>query len=258
MQQHLPNPANWKTRTALIVFTTLFSIAITAYLVMETISALQHGDGISAVVAGGLSLTFLSYAASIAAGRLRSKDHLAKLISRGTAFRPDPLAMWLVLLAIVGSAVSSGVFVIVTLVDYGDISLIPAGREVHTLFLMVCLLLISLIGVYTFATRGRSTYFQLSADGAEYADIVRTRSWTWDQVTNVSDTAPKKTRAHHPVVFVLDDNSVVVVHNVDGYAPSGAALYWMVRHYWLHPEDREELTDDRALARLRNEDFKPE
>ena len=42
------------------------------------------------------------------------------------------------------------------------------------------------------------------------------------------------------------------------YAPNGAALYWMVRHYWKHPEDRAELTDGRALERLRTEQFEAE
>jgi hypothetical protein len=46
--------------------------------------------------------------------------------------------------------------------------------------------------------------------------------------------------------------------NAGGLVPNGAALYWMIRHYWLHPENRIELTDGRALERLRNEDFEPE
>jgi hypothetical protein len=29
----------------------------------------------------------------------------------------------------------------------------------------------------------------------------------------------------------------------------------MVRHYWRHPDDRSELTDGRALERLRDEPF---
>lgn len=32
----------------------------------------------------------------------------------------------------------------------------------------------------------------------------------------------------------------------------------MARHYWRHPEDRNELTDGRALDRLRNDQFEPE
>ena len=32
----------------------------------------------------------------------------------------------------------------------------------------------------------------------------------------------------------------------------------MIRHYWKHPENRAELTDGRALERLRNEQFDPD
>jgi hypothetical protein len=45
---------------------------------------------------------------------------------------------------------------------------------------------------------------------------------------------------------------------IDGaylYVPNGAGLYWMVRHYWRHPEDRVELIDHRALERLRDGQF---
>ncbi|MFA7513234.1 MAG: hypothetical protein WCZ29_22390 [Mycolicibacterium vanbaalenii] len=36
----------------------------------------------------------------------------------------------------------------------------------------------------------------------------------------------------------------------DIYVPGGAGLYWLVRHYWKHPGDREELVDGRAPKRL--------
>jgi hypothetical protein len=56
----------------------------------------------------------------------------------------------------------------------------------------------------------------------------------------------------------LKDKKPIVVKNASGYAPSGAALYWMIRHYCRHPENRAELTDGRALERLRTEQFDPE
>jgi hypothetical protein len=39
------------------------------------------------------------------------------------------------------------------------------------------------------------------------------------------------------------------------YPPEGRALRRIVHCYWKHPENRHELTDGRALERLRNEDF---
>jgi hypothetical protein len=57
-----------------------------------------------------------------------------------------------------------------------------------------------------------------------------------------------------PVDVEMQDGSNHVV-NAANFTPHGVALYWMMRHYWRHPEDRIELTDGRALERLRNEDF---
>jgi hypothetical protein len=52
--------------------------------------------------------------------------------------------------------------------------------------------------------------------------------------------------------------ATAIIQGASGYAPNGAALYWMIRHYSKHPENRAELTDGRALERLRNEQFDPE
>ena len=57
----------------------------------------------------------------------------------------------------------------------------------------------------------------------------------------------------------LKDAKPIVFANADRFASSfGAALYWMVRHYWKRPENRAELTDGRALERLHNEQFDSE
>ena len=41
-----------------------------------------------------------------------------------------------------------------------------------------------------------------------------------------------------------------MIDGADFYVPNGVGLYWAVRHYWRHPEDRVELGDGRALQRL--------
>jgi hypothetical protein len=77
---------------------------------------------------------------------------------------------------------------------------------------------------------------------------------TWDEVVNITDEYSEK-QGRHPTVFVMKERKPKVLKNTGGFAPSGAALYWMIRHYWKHPQNRAELTDGRAIERLRNEQF---
>jgi len=56
-------------------------------------------------------------------------------------------------------------------------------------------------------------------------------------------------------VLCRADGSELVLDGADFYVPKGVGLYWMVYHYWRHPEDRAELADGRALDRLRDERF---
>lgn len=53
----------------------------------------------------------------------------------------------------------------------------------------------------------------------------------------------------------MKDGHEEIISVADIYLPRGAALYWLVRHYWKHPEDRMELVDDRAAKRLRDGRF---
>ena len=46
------------------------------------------------------------------------------------------------------------------------------------------------------------------------------------------------------------DGTEKTIDGCDFYVPEGAGLYWMVRHYCRHANDRPELVDGRAVARL--------
>lgn len=254
---HVPEPTNWTSRTAVVTAAALFAVAIMAFCVYETATAIGASDTLSAMVAGMFALGIAAFAGSIVSSRMRSRTLRAEMSTTALTLRSDPVAMALTLGALLAMTASSTIFVTGTLLGK-HISITPAGREIHAMFLMSCLLLISLLGLVAFARRGRGTYFRLSADQVEYADLIRTRTLSWDRVANILDAAPRS-RAHHPIVFALNGAAdVLVVPNVDGFAPSGAALYWMVRHYWLHPENRHELENGTALDRLRNCEFQPE
>ena len=131
----------------------------------------------------------------------------------------------------------------------------PGGAR--AMFLMGSLSLITAIGLGTLIVRREPGYVRLTLDGLVNADVLRTRTTSWADITDITDTAPTRS-PYQPMCVMVKGSKPIVISNLGGYAPSGAALYWMVRHYWKHPERRDELTDGRALERLRTEDFEPE
>jgi len=110
--------------------------------------------------------------------------------------------------------------------------------------------------------RGRSSgwgYLKLSPEGFEVTNsVTTTTSGAWDDVVDVVDQAPKGTSAYCPAVMVMGEGPPQVIKSVDGYGPYGSAIYWAIRHYWLHPENRGELTNGRAIERLEAQEFEVE
>jgi hypothetical protein len=102
--------------------------------------------------------------------------------------------------------------------------------------------------------RGGAGHLKLTPVGIDDANVAFTKSVDWDDVVNVTDSAETK-RTRKPVVLCLQDGSEGIIGGADIYVPRGAALYWMVRHYWRNPHERPELTDGQALDRLREGRF---
>lgn len=53
------------------------------------------------------------------------------------------------------------------------------------------------------------------------------------------------------MVLCLRDGTEKVIGGLNLYVPRGVAVFWLVRHYWRHPEDRMELVDSRVGERFR-------
>ncbi|TQK30364.1 hypothetical protein [Arthrobacter sp. SLBN-53] len=255
--QQLPDPTNWKSRPVLIPFAVLFAAVISVYCVFETVDAIAASDWTSATVAGMFAAGITAFLASIAVGKLGSETLRAEASAAGTTFRSHPVAMALLFVAFLALAICSAVSVTGYLAGK-TISIVPEGKEFKAFFAMSNVLLLSLYGTVAVASRGHKTFLRLSADRVEYADVRRTRAVPWDRIEDIVDIAPR-VRAHHPAVLrSKGSDDRLVIHHLDGYVPHGATLYWMIRHYWLHPEDRHELEDGTALERLRLQDFSPE
>lgn len=94
----------------------------------------------------------------------------------------------------------------------------------------------------------------LDPAGIENTNLIHTKFYAWEDIANVLDE-PSKKRTRKAVVLALKDGSEAIIEGADLYVPGGVGLYWMVRHYWRHLEDRAELADGRALERLHDQRF---
>ncbi|MCH9728307.1 MAG: hypothetical protein K0U84_01245 [Actinomycetia bacterium] len=218
-------------------------------------TAFARSDLLAAAVTAGASVFCFGGCALATVGRFRRVPLRATSDSAGTVLRPEPwvgILLWVTF----GAVVSSGVlYLIFAPLDSVDIEL-STFRQIRNPQLIGAAVVLAVIGLVAYTRRGPG-HVLLSPEGFEIRDILHTKGGSWTDVADITDNAPKpKTR--QPIVLVMKDGQQRIIQSADGYAPNGAALYWMVRHYWRHPEDRDELTDGRALERLRTEAFNPE
>lgn len=119
------------------------------------------------------------------------------------------------------------------------------------------LALVAAMGLVAGARRGGVGYLKFTPAMVEIADVVKARVLEWDDIVDVKDHSDTKDgkKAGRSVVLCLRDGREEVVGGLNLYVPTGVPLYWMVRHYWKHPEDRMELVDNRVAQRFRDGHF---
>jgi hypothetical protein len=252
----LPLPTNWVSGfSALAKFGLVVCIGGVIYSAAQTVVALGHASFWAALTAGGLTVCFFGFVGTVSATVLVSADRHAGWNSTGTTVRVNPAIAWFYAIALLGGVIGSSCYLFFVSRGVADLPFAaPGGGRVNR-FLMISLLVLSVTGLIALLRTREPGYLRVGVDGIEHADMFRTRSARWEDVVEVTDKANK--RARNPIVFEVKGAKPVVVPNADRYGDSGAALYWMTRHYWQHPESRDELVDGRALDRLRREQFDP-
>ncbi|MEW5809547.1 MAG: hypothetical protein AB1925_08830 [Actinomycetota bacterium] len=201
----------------------------------------QHASVTAALGSGGLAVFCTAGVAALLLTVRASAARYADWSEAGTTVRVHPAIAWMWSIALVGGAIGSAFTA-----WFGSVSAVSR-------YLLGSLLVLSVLGLCAFARTRETGYLRIGREGIAFGDILRTRIARWEQVEGITDHAD--TRARNPIALGLRDGKPIVVANADRFASSGPSLYWMVRHYWLHPEARDELTDGRALQRLRNHDF---
>lgn len=104
---------------------------------------------------------------------------------------------------------------------------------------------------FIFKRQGGTSYLLLTLEEFEFPNLGSMNSGKWDDIAAVTDKLPTEGRFWTPMVITMKDGSRLVMDSPGSYTRKGTALIELVRFYWRHPEQRSELTDGRALDRLR-------
>lgn len=254
MVRELPKPEQWRDRPVLTAVAFLFGLTFAGVCAWWGVAGLVRSQYLTALVMLGCAVTVLCGLLGAAIAKLGWVTPCASVDAQGTLLRIDSFVTWLCCAAAVVIIPSGALFVVLVLTGGLDIP-VASDRQRGFLAVLMGLAVIGGFGILAaMAKRGGLGHVRLTRTGFEIAALARTSHGLWANVREVSDEAVDK-RAQHPVDVEMKNGSNHVVNGAANFTPHGVALYWMVRHYWLHPEDRAELTDGRAVERLRKEDF---
>lgn len=247
-------PPNWVSGfTPLMWLGSLLCLGSTGYSAAQLIVAAREREFWPALTAGGLTVCFFGFLATVVTTvALAARDRTDATIS-GTTFRVNPVIAWCYGVGLAGGVVGAAAYLWTAWNRLGNLPFAAQGGGYTSRVLMIALLVLCLSGLIALLRTREPGYLRLGVDGIEHADMLRTRSARWVEVRDVLDKADKPTR--NPVVFVVVGTKPIVVPNADRYGSAGAPIYWMVRHYLQHPENRDELGDGRGLERLSKGEF---
>jgi len=249
----VPEPKGWSAGSRPYRWAFLGGLALVGLALYWGIVATIRGHYLTTVVIlGWMSLPLcLAVAMTLASfGRVSLR---VAYDSTGTTVRPDRVFGILFFAGLVALIPSGILFVIFTPRGAIDIPM-SRGMQIFSPAVMGFAVIVAISGLFIAHRRGGMGHLKLAATGIDNANVAFTKSFAWDDVVNVTDEAETK-RTRKAIVLCLQDGGEEIIEGADLYVPRGAALYWMVRHYWHNPQDRPELTDGRALDRLREGRF---
>ncbi|WP_231750764.1 hypothetical protein [Mycobacterium sp. NAZ190054] len=216
-------------------------------------TASTRGGYLTLAVTIGYSAFLFSFASAILLVILGRTTPRTASDATGFTLWPDWRATVLIMTGTIAALPSMLIFVVAApfgVIEFAD------TRALRTVWVAVTAVAFCTVvgGLITAWRRGGMGHLKLTPAMIENADAISEKVFEWDDVVDVAAHAESR-RATRAVVLRLRDGSEEVIAMADYYVPGGAGLYWLVRHYWKHPEDRDELVDGRAPQRLQKGNF---
>lgn len=172
----------------------------------------------------------------------------------GTTIRPDRAIDIPVQVSLVGLVVACALIAVFAPLGKLDIPVPPAMRF-SLPFVSAVIVVTGAPMLWRNLRRGSTKYLLLTPEGFEIAQGWRPQRGGWAEVEDVTDAAPSQSApTPNAIVIVMADGSAPTMAAAS-CTPDGVALRQLVRFYWQHADHRAELTDGRALERLRDGQF---
>ena len=249
----LPEPVGWRRGRAFLIAAIMASLLVAVFLVSLGGAALLRGSYPTAVVTLSAALSLLPIVLALFLAAVGRTELNTTSDATGLTFWPDRRFS---ILAITGCVlflpcgVALAVLAPFGAIDIAEITWMRTALPVGAAFAVISIVSALIAGW----RRGEVGHLKLTPSMIENADVVRTRMWEWDDIVEVADHAQSR-KARRAVVLRVRDGHEEIITIADIYVPTGVPLYWMIRHYWKHPEDRMELVDSRAAERFRDGRF---
>ncbi|OCB14102.1 hypothetical protein A5717_11315 [Mycolicibacterium porcinum] len=248
-----PEPGGWRSGRTFAGLAGVIACCVVILYVFLGAAAATRGNYLTMVVAFGWAVFVLAaMLALLLVGLGRTEARITSDAS-GFTMWPDRRFSILMVAGVVASIPSTLMFAIFAPSGAIEFANTRGLQTIGSVFAAV-VVVIAVVGLIRAWGRGGVGHVKLTPGMVENADIMSTRMFEWDDVVDVTDHA-KSRKVRHAVVLRLRNGREEIISSADIYLPRGAALYWMMRHYWKHPEDRMELADSRAPERLRDGRF---
>ena len=253
---NLPEPASWAKTGKLSIWLRLAVVVAVLYVIGRGVVAVVQGSYLTAAVWFGTFAPPVFLLSVLALGPQWGAK--ARTTSDGAGFTVWPSRVFSALYFATLALIVPFALAFAILLSRGMIDIsVPRGLQIVMPVAFSAVALVATGGLIAGVRRRGVGYLKFTPALVEIADALRTTVLEWDDVIDVTDhsTAKNAKRSGRSVVLCLHDGSEVVIGALNLYVPTGVPLYWLVRHYWRHPEDRPELTTPRASERLREGQF---
>lgn len=133
---------------------------------------------------------------------------------------------------------------------------IPLYSELPESFLVIPLVCLAAALGFTwswwkFRRAGGISFVWLTPTGFRFPTPEDIREGRWEDITEIRDELPIPDGAFwDPMVLMMKDGSYCALESPGIYTPRRTALVELVRYYWQHPDQRNDLTNGRAVQRL--------
>ncbi|WP_156425317.1 hypothetical protein [Mycobacterium sp. GA-1285] len=236
-----------KSSTA-AVFMGVFCVPFGLFCLIWTVIFTVRAQYLSAIVSLGTAVFLLGYIAMLA---LVANREVIPRVSRddsGTTFRPDRRVDRLLMVASFAAFVAMVVYAIFAPLEMLNIRP-PRGYERYLVIACASGAFVSVFSLRQIVRRRGTSYLRMTVHGIETGTTMTSEESPWDDVTDVADRKPNARHANG-ATYIIDSDGRPRELPTHWYTPDGHALRELMRFYWQHPDDREELADGRAIRRL--------